>query len=81
MDFSSDDSVQQLQAGLPDEFFGIFDQGVKAYLSGAWQRARELLQNVLVLKSDDGPTLTLLRYMGHGNAPSSWRGFRELTEK
>jgi hypothetical protein len=31
----------------------------------------------------DGPTLTLKNYIEelNGNAPSNWKGFRELTDK
>jgi hypothetical protein len=61
----------------------VFQAGVDTYLAGDWASARSALEAALKLKPDDGPSLTLLRYMGslQFKLPADWSGFRELTEK
>lgn len=72
------------------EFLATFKEGIALYLSGDWTNARLLLekadQQMAALApalGGDGPSQTLLRYMGHQNfvPPSSWKGFRPLTSK
>ena len=50
-----------------------------------WGTALAHFEMALRYKKDDGPTLTLMRYitenMKEGAAPRGWKGFRELTEK
>jgi hypothetical protein len=62
----------------------------QAYLAGDWADARRRLEACLHARRDgdgrplvDGPSQTLLEFMaGHSfRAPSSWAGYRELTEK
>jgi len=45
--------------------------------------ADDLLTQCLKINPRDGPTLTLKEYLEEMNGvpPSSWDGFRELTEK
>lgn len=82
-DFAGDPTIAALQDGLPDRFFEVFGKGVQRYISGDWQEAEELLEEADALKPNDGPTATLLRFMGgfEFQAPDGWAGFRELTEK
>jgi hypothetical protein len=64
-------------------FLEVFQSGVETYLAGDWPSARLALEAALKLKPDDGPALTLLRYMAslQYKRPLDWSGFRELTEK
>jgi hypothetical protein len=63
---------------------------LQAYQAGQWDIATEVLSRCLTSRRDaagavleDGPSRVLLEYMKQYNcvAPTSWRGFRELTEK
>ena len=78
-------SLADLRIGvlLRAGFLEMFQSGVDMYLAGDWPSARSALEAALKLKPDDGPALTLLRFMGslQYKRPSDWNGFRELTEK
>ena len=72
------------------EFLKTFGEGFKAYKDGEWGKAKEILQGCISSRVDstgahmgDGPSETLMRVMEeyNFNAPSNWRGFRELTDK
>jgi|GEM_PF-2019334 len=82
-DFKSDE-MKAISDGLPPNFLSNFKVGIDAYLQGDWDKALTCLNNLLVEKPDDGPTIALLQVMQDqfGNkAPENWPGFRELTEK
>lgn len=62
----------------------------QAYKTGRWSEANRVLQQCRTMRSDvhgapllDGPTDVLLKYMAGFDfqAPTTWTGFRELTEK
>lgn len=72
------------------EFQGLFKEGVGLYLGGDWKGAKVLLERADLYMREaaptlggDGPSRTLLDYMGNQNfeAPKSWKGFRPLTSK
>jgi class 3 adenylate cyclase len=85
LNFEQDIDILSLRRGIDPEFFVLFDSGVKAYLAGDWQKAKNDLERADRLKGDDGdgPTQCLLSYMGNRNfvAPDTWLGFRALTSK
>ncbi|GBG32422.1 Adenylate cyclase, terminal-differentiation specific [Hondaea fermentalgiana] len=72
-----------IQSSLPENFLSNFSDAVAAYCSGDWAAAKRMLDNVLVEKPGDGPTLSLLSVMEEFDyeSPSNWKGYRELTEK
>ena len=72
------------------DFLDTFKDGIALYLSGDWPAAKLLLENADRMMriaapalDGDGPSKTLLAYMGNQNfeAPKSWKGFRPLTAK
>ena len=76
--------------GVTEAFLSRFRDGFRAYQSGDWPAAKEVLiecnaaRRSLVGESiGDGPSTTLLEFMGkHAfTAPGGWRGYRELTDK
>ena len=81
--FGSDAAIAALQNGLYNGFMQAFTDGVSKYLAGNWAAAKESLLAAKAAKPDDGPSETLLEFMGATNfvRPVDWSGFRELTEK
>lgn len=75
--------MEFIQSTLPDGFLAKFGEAVSAYLSGDWASSRRMLESVLLEKPEDGPSVSLLGVMEQYDfeAPKSWKGFRELTEK
>jgi len=76
--------------GYTQDFLDKFGKGYQHYLDGKWKEARTALEEVSKMRTDahgatieDGPTMSLLRVMAEFDfqAPSTWRGYRELTEK
>ncbi|KAL4852756.1 Ras guanine nucleotide exchange factor W [Chlorella vulgaris] len=79
-----------LTRGANPDFISKFAVGYAAYRDGDWPAARAVFLETLSMREDragqpvrDGPSATLLRVMaGHNfQAPASWPGYRELTEK
>jgi class 3 adenylate cyclase len=68
---------------MNDTFYEKFSYGFDKYIEGRWFEASVFLNKCLQLNEDDGPTKVLLSYMGEYNfiAPSTWKGYRELTSK
>ena len=75
--------MNAVQAGLPDGFFDKCKDAMQLYLAGDWELCKQQLEEILVTKPEDGPTVSLLAVLeGYGyKAPENWKGFRELTEK
>lgn len=66
------------------EFFKAFNKGFDAYISGDWNKAKDILSQIEEIKGmGDYPTQNILEVMKEYNfkSPSNWRGYRELTEK
>ena len=68
------------------EFQARFRIFYMQYQNGKWSEAKKAYENISLLLVDkriDGPTQTLSAYMASfdWNAPSTWKGVRELTEK
>lgn len=84
----SDPDLVQLRCLATPLFLKTFDKGLKNYLGGHWEEAREILEKAdkLMASNDiggDGPSQALLKYMKVYNwkCPSSWTGHRPLTSK
>ncbi|DBA04417.1 TPA: hypothetical protein N0F65_010013 [Lagenidium giganteum] len=83
--FAEDQIYRTLQENIPKGFFENFNEGIGAYFGGKWDSAREKLTTANQIW-EDGPTKVVLKVMEHEshgtfNAPSWWRGYRQLTEK
>jgi class 3 adenylate cyclase len=89
IDFESDVGVLFLQEGLEDAFFDKFHAGVRAYIRGEWDTARDLVieAQTRYRPGGDGPTKALLHTMdklGAGPdklAPPDWKGVHVLDSK
>lgn len=64
-------------------FQQTFTHAFQSYIKGQWSESKQMLQEGLKLKPEDGPTLSLLSVMQETNfkAPADWKGYRVLTEK
>jgi len=67
------------------EFYEVWKVGFKFYIEGKWGDAKKIFEKTKTMLPNwkDGPSNTLLGVIedNGGNAPSTWKGFRELTEK
>lgn len=64
-------------------FKSTFNDGFKDYIGGKWEQASSKFTQCLEIDPSDGPTKTLLGHLKANDlqAPSNWKGFRELTSK
>lgn len=79
----NDKSIKMLLKNFNIEFHEVFKKGLELYLEGKWQEAKVKLESALILKPNDGPCKTIMKFM-ESNAfekPENWKGFRELVEK
>jgi len=88
--FENDYDLLTLRKHLQPHFLEAFNEGIAHYLDGDWitarmylERADELMAEAAPSLGGDGPSKTILSYMGNQGfvAPSSWKGFRPLTSK
>lgn len=86
--WTSDPDLVQLRCLVTPLFLKTFDKGLKNYLGGHWEEAREILEKAdkLMASNDiggDGPSQAIMKYMKAHNwkCPSSWTGHRPLTSK
>ena len=68
---------------MSENFYEKFSYGFEKYIEGKWFEASKYFKKCLQINDNDTPTHVLLNYMGEYNniAPSSWKGYRELTSK
>jgi len=95
--FDTDNDLVRMRAKFSLEFFQRFSMAYRNYEAGEWKAARDMLltchftpksdagRYVVTSEADwpeDGPTLTLLRFMRQAEycPPGSWPGHRELPE-
>ena len=88
-EFDENPDIVATKTSTP-EFLARFGEGYQAYKDGDWGKAKSILSRIIEEKTDstgahcgDGPSLTLMGVMEEYNfqAPSSWKGYRDLTEK
>lgn len=82
--FDTDRDLVEMRKLYPEKFFEVFKQGFDLYIQGDWSAARDVFNTVEEVKGmPDQPTRNLIEIMRQENfkAPSSWNGYRELTEK
>jgi class 3 adenylate cyclase len=78
--FSTSKEFSMMRKGFKKRFFRRFSKGVRFYLQGEWESAKEELKSALKVHKKDGPCLSLLSFMGESDfkAPESWEGARFL---
>ena len=78
--FQQSRELNLMRKAFTEEFFDSFDKGLKSYLLGNWEQAKQELEATLKIKSRDGPSISLLNYMSeYGfNAPNNWKNSRYL---
>ena len=81
--FYEDEDLKRIIFDDNSNFRKIFDEAFQNYIIGNWSHCGIGLAEALELKSNDGPTKTLLNVLSSYNnqVPRNWKGFRELTEK
>eukprot|EP00831_Metopus_contortus_P018240 TRINITY_DN17778_c0_g1_i1.p1 TRINITY_DN17778_c0_g1~~TRINITY_DN17778_c0_g1_i1.p1 ORF type:complete len:150 (-),score=45.20 TRINITY_DN17778_c0_g1_i1:39-488(-) len=81
--YEKDKDFAVMRRNINEAFTQQFEEGFQNYLDGNWNQAVENMKKALVVNPTDGPTITLLNYMENRNcqAPITWIGVRELTEK
>ncbi|CAG9334471.1 unnamed protein product [Blepharisma stoltei] len=75
--------IQLMKKPFTREFYRVFADGMKGYIEGKWNDAKERFEECLKLRPRDGPSLTLLGVMSECDfeVPNDWKGYRVLTEK
>lgn len=65
------------------QMFKEFKAAYKEYSLGRWGTCKAMLDNLLTVFPNDGPSRSIYNVMKENEfvAPSDWRGFRALTEK
>lgn len=81
--YERDKEFKELRKHYDPNFTTLFKEGYKNYISGNWKESTRIFEECLLMNPNDGPTLSLKGILdGQNNqAPSGWKGFRELTEK
>ena len=82
--YSKDKDFKELRRNFDKIFAKKFDEAYRIYLEGKdWATAEDKFSQCLKMKPNDGPSLTLKRYIEEQNLvpPKNWANFRELTEK
>lgn len=81
--FRRDKDWRELRKSYDKSFVKKFNEAYKKYILGDWATAEDLFSQCLKINPKDGPTITLKSYIEelNGTPPTSWKGFRELTEK
>lgn len=72
--------IQTIKRGFTPEFFETFEKGMKLYLEGDWQEAKNAFLAVLKIRESDGPSKSLIAFMEEDNfiAPKNWKGIRPI---
>ena len=78
--FMRSQELQLMRKPFTEDFYKVFDSGVKDYIEGSWFSAKIELEKALNLKNKDGPSLSLINFMSEYafRAPLDWKGFRSL---
>ncbi len=81
--FQKDKDLKELRRHYDRAFTKKFDSAYQKYIAGDWATAEDLFSQCLKMNPKDGPTNTLKNYIEelNGTPPTTWKGFRELTEK
>lgn len=81
--YRSDGDFIELRCCYDKQLHKLFQEAYSNYKEGKWPEAKELFEEVIRKNPKEGPSKTLLRYMGRFDfkAPADWKGYRALTEK
>jgi len=78
--FIIDQDMTEVQKGFSESTFLHFREAMGSYVSGEWDKAKDLLDKALESDPSDGPSLALLAYIATHEyvAPIDWQGWRIL---
>lgn len=82
--FELDEDIKLMRSPYSKEFFDTFKRGFDHYIKGKWEECFNELNKIEGnMIETDAPTRLILNYIQEYNckAPSSWKGYRVLTEK
>ena len=76
-------TMRKDKRGNQELFDETYNEAMDLYIKGDWEEAQKQLSKCKELNPKDGPTMTLSHYIQSLNntAPSTWKGYRELTSK
>lgn len=75
-----DEDIVELRHQVNDSFRSLWEIGINAYISGDWQKARDIFQECFILSGKkDGPSKFLIGQIDehNGSAPMDWPGYRD----
>jgi hypothetical protein len=80
--FTLDSDIVELQKDIPSHFFESFRHAYVNYISGQWDEAKEYLDKVMVYRPQDGPSITIQKYIEKfgGKPPEDWSKSRDLLD-
>ena len=78
--FTLDSDIVALQSEISSSFYKDFRHAYVNYMSGAWDVALEYLDKALNTKPEDGPVLSIKKYVQSflGKPPENWPRARPL---
>mmetsp|Transcript_12400 Transcript_12400/g.26996 ORF Transcript_12400/g.26996 Transcript_12400/m.26996 type:complete len:218 (+) Transcript_12400:433-1086(+) len=73
--------ITKLQAGIPKTFKETFDNALTLFIDGRWKESKKKFDEVLKIRSKDGPSLVIYQYMEETSGglfvkPEWWKGSR-----
>lgn len=78
--FKGSKEVSLMRKEFTEEFYLVFDEGIRAYIKGDWLEAKEKLEKALKIQIKDGPALAIMNYMSEFEyrSPTNWEMCRYL---
>jgi len=79
--FFTDENIIKMRKGFSKEFYAFFNDGIRDYIYGDWEGARDNLEKAMREKgAKDLPSLKILDFMEHYKyePPYNWEGKRDL---
>lgn len=70
--------IMELRHRVNDSFRVIWAKGMEAYISGDWQKARDIFHETNQMSGSDGPSKFMIEEIDShgGTAPHDWPGYR-----
>ena len=79
--FKTSRKLIKMRLDVEERFSSCWKRAIEAYEVGEWKYSNELLTDILQMQRTDGPA-QVLRHLFESfdfHAPSTWKGYRELT--
>ena len=83
-EINTDSDFLELRKTVDPKFEALFVKCYQAYLKGDWESAGRDAAQLVIMRPDDGPSISLNKTINirhERKAPKKWVGVRELTSK